>query len=298
MIRSMTGYGKATASVGRKKVTIEITSLNNRFLEISLRLPKNFAEYEGQIREAITDMVSRGKLNVFLTYDDKDVTAESLVLNQNVADLYFKMFKDLKNRYKLSGQLAVSDFVGLPDLFSVITPETLNENDVKRLIGAVRRAVRSLNRARQKEGGALSADMLKRIGKINQSVSRIKRLRGRSLTRYKDRLNDVVDRLRKSGTAIGDNDETRLRLNMELGVLVDKADITEECVRLISHCDAFKAAIRAKGDSGKRLNFTLQEMNREANTIGSKSSIYEISAEVIKIREEIEKLREQVQNIE
>ncbi len=298
MIRSMTGYGKAVASVGRKKVTIEITSLNNRFLEISLRLPKNFAEYEGLIREAITDMVSRGKLNVFLTYDDKDVNAETIVLNEDVAKLYFKMFNDLKSRFKLAGQISVADFVGLPDLFSVTTADPLNDNDVKKLIAAVRRAVRSLNRTRQTEGKALSADMLKRVNKITQSVARIKKLRGRSLKRYRDRLNDVVGRLRESGAAIGDNDETRLRLNMELGILAEKADITEECVRLVSHCEAFKAAVRAKGDSGKRLNFTLQEMNREANTIGSKSAIYEISAEVIKIREEIEKLREQVQNIE
>jgi uncharacterized protein (TIGR00255 family) len=129
-------------------------------------------------------------------------------------------------------------------------------------------------------------------------VTRIKKLRGRSLKRYKERLNDVVERLRETGAAVGDNDETRLRLNMELGILADKSDITEECVRMVSHCDAFKLAVRAKGDSGKRLNFILQEMNREANTIGSKASLYEISAEVIKIREEIEKLREQVQNIE
>lgn len=298
MIRSMTGYGKATASVGRKKVTIEITSLNNRFLEVSLRLPKNFAEYEGQIREAITGLVSRGKLNVFLTYDDKEAASEKLILNEDAARSYFRMFKDLKKRFKLSGQIGVSDFVGLPDLFTMASPDPLNQNDVKRMIGGVRRAVRSLNRTRQNEGKALSQDMMKRVTKINQSVNRIKKLRGRSLKRYKQRLNDVVDRLRKSGAPIGDNDETRLRLNMELGVLVDKADITEECVRLKSHCDAFKSAIRAKGDSGKRLNFTLQEMNREANTIGSKAAIYEISAEVIKIREEIEKLREQVQNIE
>lgn len=298
MIRSMTGYGKAAVSVNKKKVSIEISSVNNRFLELSLRLPRIFAEYESDLREAITGMVSRGKLSVLVTVEDNNVSPQTLILNEENAALYYKMFADLKRKFKLAGEISLADFTGLPELFNVAAAAALSKEEVAKLVDAVKRAVESLNKMRQREGKALGDDMIMRVKLISKSIDKIEKLHPQTVIRSRQRFQETLKKLLDDSTATRSVDETRLRLDMELALLIDKADITEECVRLRSHCDAFAAAIKAEGDTGKRLNFILQEMNREANTIGSKAALYEISAEVIRIREEIEKLREQVQNIE
>lgn len=297
MIRSMTGYGKAAVSVNKKKVSIEITSVNNRFLELSLRLPRVFAEYESDLREAITGMVSRGKLSVLVTVEDNNVSPQTLILNEENAALYYKMFADLKKKFKLAGEISLADFTGLPELFNVAAAAALSKEEVAKLVDGVKHAVESLNKMRQREGKALGDDMIMRVKLISKAIDKIEKIYPQTVTRYRQRFQETLKKLLDDSTTRS-ADETRLRLDMELALLVDKADITEECVRLRSHCDAFAAAIKAEGDTGKRLNFILQEMNREANTIGSKAALYEISAEVIRIREEIEKLREQVQNIE
>ncbi len=298
MISSMTGYGKATANIHKKKISIEISSVNNRFLELSVRMPRTLAEYESDVREAVTALVSRGKLTITITVEDNNVTPQSLVLNEDIAALYYKMFCDLKKRFKLAGDVSVSDFTGQPELFTVASAAALSKDDVRRLLDGVAKAVESLNKMRQREGRALGDDMAMRVKLIAKSLSSIEKLYPQTILKYRQRFNENLRKLLEASDGGRSADETKLRLDMELALLVDRADITEECVRLRSHCEAFADAIKAPGDTGKRLNFILQEMNREANTIGSKSSLYEISAEVIKIREEIEKLREQVQNIE
>ncbi len=298
MIRSMTGYGRATASINRKKVAIEISSVNNRFLELSVRLPKVLSEYESEIREAVASLVSRGKLSMTINIEDNGATPQTLVLNEETAQLYYKMFVDLKKKFKLAGEISLADFTGLPELFSVVTSAPLPKSEVAKLLEAVRKAASSLNKMRQTEGKVLGDDMMARVKLITKALENVEKLHPKSIDRYKQRLHETVKKIEGEGINLHGSDEMRLRLDMELAILVDKADITEECVRLRSHCDVFNAAIKAEGDTGKRLNFILQEMNREANTIGSKASLYEISAEVIKIREEIEKMREQVQNIE
>lgn len=298
MIRSMTGYGKATASINRKRVAIEISSVNNRFLELSVRMPKVLSEYENEVREAVSSIVSRGKLSLSISLEDNAIAPQTLVLNEDTAKLYYKMFSDLKAKFKLAGEISLSDFTGLPELFGVVAPQPLPKEEVAKLLDAVRKATESLNKMRQREGKVLGDDMMGRVKLIVASLESVEKLHPRSIDRYKTRLNETIKKMEGEGVNLRGSDEMRLRLDMELALLIDKADITEECVRLRSHCDAYNAAIKAEGDTGKRLNFILQEMNREANTIASKSGMYEISAEVIKIREEIEKMREQVQNIE
>lgn len=298
MIRSMTGYGRAAATINRKRISLEMSAVNNRFLELSVRLPKAFSEYESEIRETITALVARGKITLTVTIDDNNISPQTLILNEESAALYYKMFTDLKRRFKLAGDISVSDFTGLPELFNVATAAPLPKKEVEKLIDGVRRTVAAFNRTREREGKALGADMANRIALISKALGKIEKLQPLSLERYRARLLETMEKLRANSAHLAAGDELRIRIDMELAILVDKTDITEECVRLYSHCDAFNAAIKAPGDSGKRLNFILQEMNREANTIGSKASLYEITAEVIKIREEIERLREQVQNIE
>jgi uncharacterized protein (TIGR00255 family) len=294
----MTGFGKAQVAIRSRKVTIEINSVNNRYLEVSLRLPKIFSEYENEIREAISKLVSRGKLSVTISLDDNSVTPETLTLNEDVARLYYKMFHDLKSKFNLAGEVSVSHFVGLPDLFTIAASAAVTKADLAKLIAGVRKAVENMNQMRQNEGKALAKDMTARVKSISKSVDLVVKYQPESLERYRQRLSQLIEEILPQGQKAVRNDETKLRLDMEVAVMAGKADTTEECVRLRSHCDAFSDAVKAPGDTGKRLNFILQEMNREANTIGSKSILYEIATEVISIREEIEKLREQVQNIE
>jgi len=298
MIASMTGYGRAEAAIHRKKVVIEVTSVNNRYFELSLRLPKLFAEFENEVREAVGKLVSRGKLTMTAVIDDNSVTPQTLKLNEDVAVLYHKMFRDLKKKFRLSGDVTVSSFVGLPDLFTVTTAAAVTPADVRKLIAGVRKAIGNLNQMRQKEGEALAKDMTHRVRLIESALADVERFQPQALERYRNRLAQLIDDILPEGQKLADAEERKLRLDMEIALVADKSDVTEECVRLRSHCEAFVAAVKAPGDTGKRLNFILQEMNREANTIGSKSIVYEISEKGIKIREEIEKLREQVQNIE
>lgn len=298
MISSMTGYGKAEATIRQKKVTVEVTSVNNRYLEISLRLPKLLSEYENEVREAIGKLVSRGKLSMTVIIDDNGVSPQMLKMNEDVAQLYFKMFKDLKKKFKLAGEISVSSFVGLPDLFSVTPAAAFARADVNKLLILVKKAIENLNQMRQKEGSALAKDMVHRVRLIEEALAEVEKFGPKTLERYRQRLSQMIEEVLPEGQKLGDSEERKLRLDMEVALIADKADVTEECVRLRSHCEAFIDAIKAPGDTGKRLNFILQEMNREANTIGSKSIVYEISERVIRVREEIEKLREQVQNIE
>ena len=299
MVRSMTGFGAAEFAVRNKKVRVEINSVNNRFLEASIRLPKKYSDLENQVREVIGELVNRGKLFVQVSPVDNSVAPDDLQLNEEVAATYFKIFTDLKKRFKLAGEISVDHFAGLTDLFNVAVISTVSDAEIKRLLTAVRKAVTNLNQMRAAEGRALARDMKARAKQIETSLANIEKMQPQMLDRYRERLQKRIKEV------VGDLDapkpltrDARLRFDMEVAVMADKSDITEECVRLRSHCRAFAAALRAGKDAGKKLNFILQEMNREANTIGSKASLYDVSAEVIRIKEEVEKLREQVQNIE
>jgi uncharacterized protein (TIGR00255 family) len=299
MIRSMTGFGTADAAVRGKKIRIEVNSVNNRFLETSIRVPKMFADYEGRIREAVGEMLARGKIFIVVSQTNATVSPEEIELNESVAANYYRIFPELKKRYRLGGEIELRLCAGLPDLFTVAATETASEAEVDKLIAAIRRALRKLNVMRQSEGKALAADMQMRLKRIEEAVAAIAQFQPQSLERYRQRLaNRVKEVLGASDDSKDVTRDARLRLDMEVALMADKADVTEECVRLRSHCKAFAKELKSRADVGKKLNFILQEMNREANTIGSKSILYAISAEVISIKEEVEKLREQVQNVE
>lgn len=299
MIRSMTGFGKAEVSIGKNRFKIEINSVNSRFREVSVRLPKMFSDYEGQLREVVSEEVARGKIFVVVSHIDSTVPPDMLVLNEDIAETYYRMFLHLKKKFKLGGELEISHFVGLPDLFGISPSAVASKAEVDKLLAGLRRALQGLNRMRQREGKALAADMTKRVQTISRAIDRVTKFQPKSLQRYRSRLERNIKEI--GGQAVmarGRMDETSLRIDMEVTLMADRADVTEECVRLKSHCQAFSGALHTRGDAGKKLGFILQEMNREANTIGSKAILYDISVEVIAFKEEIEKLREQVQNIE
>jgi uncharacterized protein (TIGR00255 family) len=292
MILSMTGYGKAETIDPEFKVTVEISSVNNRFCEIQFRLPKFLSPLESRLKEIVLSRISRGKISYNLTWEENIPMSSYTKLNEEAAEIYYKIFKQLKERYKLSGELEVRDFVNLPDLIKVEKEEYDLEKAWGTIAEVTEKALAGLNSMRSSEGLRLSADLQDRVKKLDEVIRKIEILSSQNVESYRERLRSRVSELLE---------EIRLdeqRLAQEVAFLAERSDVTEECIRLKSHNQQFFSALEEEAPVGKRLTFLLQEMNREANTIGAKALNSSISQLVIFLKEEIEKLREQVQNIE
>jgi uncharacterized protein (TIGR00255 family) len=291
MACSMTGYGRAEIEEGDYRFTVEINTVNNRFLEYQMRLPKTLSQLENNIKTLLGTKFNRGKVMVTITWE-QDQPAEAIVLDQEKADAYFRIYQLLKERYSLEGTPTLQDFAGLPDLVKIEKQEDDLEKIWNVLQKALERAADATAIMRQNEGANLARDMFARAELIRKVSDEIQALSGQNVKLYQERLKSRIEELLQGGKI---DDE---RIAVEVALLADKSDITEECVRLKSHLDQLESSLRETGQIGKRLNFILQELNREANTTGDKSAFYEISRRVILIKEEIERLREQVQNIE
>jgi uncharacterized protein (TIGR00255 family) len=273
MIASMTGYGRSELVEENLKATVEISSVNNRFCEIQFRLPKNLSPLESKLKEMILSTISRGKINFTLTWEETSPPATYVKLNQEVADVYYGLMSQLKERFNLAGEIRMDYFLNLPDLVKVEKEEYDLEKVWKILEKVTQQALDEFNRMRRTEGAKLSEDMFERVEKLNLTITEIEKL--------------------TENMPVDDH-----RIELEVALMAEKCDVTEECVRFKSHNQQYLSALKENVAVGRRLIFLLQEMNREANTIGSKSVDANISKKVISLKEEIEKLREQVQNIE
>jgi uncharacterized protein (TIGR00255 family) len=292
MVASMTGYGRAELVKEEVKASVEISSVNNRFCEIQFRLPKNLAPLESKLKETVLCSISRGKINFNLSWEETAPTASYVKLNQEASDIYFKIITELKKRYGLAGDIRVDQFFSLPDLIKVEKEEP-DLKKVWRIVSQLtEQALREFNRTRQAEGAKLAQDLRKRITRLEKTIPQIEELTPRSIENYRRKLKSKIKEL------IDDVRVDRHRLELEVALMAEKCDVTEECVRFKSHNHQFLSALKEDVPVGKRLTFLLQEMNREANTIGSKAADAKISQKVIFLKEEIEKIREQVQNIE
>jgi len=292
MIRSMTGYGMAEIERDGQRLAAEIRSVNHRFCEVSVRAPKAALLFEDQIRQLIQDRFSRGKFNLTVTWAGAGEQGEVLKLNETVADRYVGLMKQLQERYGLSGDIDLRTMSSLPDLFSW-EHSTFSDEETWTLVkSVVEKACDSMNLMKGREGSALAADLEKRLHIIRAQLEHVTdraplrpvEAKERMLSRIKPLLDDV--------------EMDPIRIAQEVAMLADRLDCTEECVRLAAHLDQFKHLIEGPELAGRKLNFLLQEMNREANTIGSKANDVEIARAVIVMKEEIERLREQVQNVE
>ncbi len=292
MVRSMTGFGRAEATRADVKVGVEISSVNNRFCEIQFRLPKFLSPLEPQLRELLSNHIVRGKVSYALNWEDNVPPSSYVKLNEELADVYDLIFKKLKERYQLSGEVRVENFLNFPDLV-VVEKE---EHDLKRAWTTISEvtclALDEFNGMREKEGAKLANDMRERIKSLDITLAEVEKLTCLNVERYRDKLKGRVS------TLLQDMGLDEARLVLEVALMAERSDITEECVRSGSHNEQFVFALDAGGPIGKRLLFLLQEMNREANTIASKACDASISQKVVLLKEEIEKLREQVQNVE
>jgi len=292
MLRSMTGYGSGEISIKEEKLLVEVNSLNNRFLEIQVRLPKTLSGFEGDLRELVRGKISRGKVTVSVSWDKYEDIYRFLELNEPVADTYFRLFTSLKKRYKMTGEIQPGHLVGLPDIMRPVAPEVAPKRTWRLLRSATLKALETLDRMRKKEGENLSRDLKGMVKRISQILTEIRGYAKANVEAYRTRLKNKMRELMAEGSL------SEGRLAQEVAIFAERSDITEEVTRLRSHCQQFRQALSSQAPAGKKLTFLLQEMLKETNTIGSKASQLEISRRVIAIKEELEKMREQVQNIE
>ena len=292
MIRSMTGYGSAELDRDGLSLTAEIRSVNHRFCEVSLRSPKVVSLFEDRIRQLIADRFSRGKFNLTITWSGAGETGEELKVNELVADRYVALLEKLRERYHLDSGLDLRTLATLPDVFAWEHTALSDEETwglVKDLVG---RACDSMETMKAREGQALAKDLEHRLGLLRRELDVVAR-------RAPERPREAKERLEARLKALlADVELDPVRLAQEVALMADRLDITEECVRLAAHLDQFQSLVAGPEQAGRKLNFLLQEMNREANTIGSKANDVEVAHAVIVMKEEIERLREQVQNVE
>lgn len=292
MIISMTGYGKGSSSAAGFEATVEAKSLNHRFLDIFVKLPRAVENREHRIREVVRNYLERGRLSMSVTLRQIENPEIHLQLNKNQVLGYKKLIQEMGQLLELDEKPKLTHILGLPDVFVEDDNSSSIDKAWENIEKALVEAMKALTEMRKREGEDLRKDLLMRVAIIQENVGKIEEMtKGRSQEEFKKlkaRLDSMIE--------TGDLDQSRLEL--EIALLADRVDVSEECTRLNSHNTVFVEAIEGPEPAGRKLNFLLQEMNREANTIGAKCNDASISHLVVLIKEEIEKLREQVQNVE
>jgi uncharacterized protein (TIGR00255 family) len=292
MLSSMTGYGRGEASRNGITATVELRSVNNRFLEVSARLPRTLAARENEVKELIRRRINRGKINATVTLERKNGNAVPLLINAQAAKEVHKLLNQLRKIAGLKEKVKLEHLLQFSEVIQQEEPDDADAAawDVAQV--AIADAVDALGEMRLQEGRELEKDFQHRIALVEQDIVQIEEMSKAQVPAERERLRERIKQLLDQETI----DEGRLE--MELAVLADRIDVTEECVRFRSHTKFFLKAFEDAASAGRKLNFLLQELNREANTIGSKSVTPEIAHVVVHVKEELEKIREQVQNIE
>lgn len=294
MIKSMTGYGRAEAIINDKKVSIEIKSLNHRFLEIFVRLPGVFSPLETEVKRKLTDRFARGRIEVSIRRDsDQNANAEGrLELNMPLIRNYYGMLSNLKQEFQLKDEINLGLLLGIKDAVTVAETEIDLAQVWEHLQVILENAMGNLENMRAQEGEIIGKDLQGRLGLLDSFLKTIKNKAPQVVAEYQRRLSERVKDL------MGNFPIDDARLAQEVAIMAERCDITEEIVRFQSHLIQMDSIMRSNEAVGRKIDFLLQEMNREANTIGSKSPDAEISQIVVDIKTELSRLREQVQNIE
>ena len=292
MIKSMTGYGKSTLEINSRKSQVEIKSLNHRYLDISIRMPKQLSYLEEIIKSQISNKISRGKIDVFISWENNSIEGRTIKINTALAKAYIEELRKLAEEENLSDNIEVNDIARYPDV--LIVQENQEDETIKNeIIEVVNKAVNNLVEMKQTEGIKIAEDLQKRLDYIQEEVNKVKEFSTGLINEYIVKLEERIKELLPNNQEIDKN-----RLMQEIVIYADKCSIEEEVTRLNSHIGQFKEFLKSDEAVGKKLDFIIQEMNRETNTIGSKSNNLNITNGVIDMKTEIENLREQVQNIE
>ncbi len=291
MIRSMTGLGFAEGEFHGARITVELRTVNHRGLDVSLRLPRFLASMEVAVRRVIQECVTRGKVTAAVTWDGDNDGGAELRLDREAAQRYISLLQTLKQEYGLTGDIDIQTVAARPEIVTWERPGVSEEDAWSAVEPLVRAAAKDLDTMRATEGRALADDLRQRIAAMNKMVAEIDERAPQRVLALRDALHQRLQGLLHD-VPVDDG-----RLAMEIAMHADRLDVTEECVRLRAHNAQFLELLNAD-DAGRKLNFLLQEMNREVNTIGSKANDVEIVNRVVVLKEEIEKIREQVQNVE
>ena len=292
LIKSMTGYGRAVETVNGREFTVEIRSVNNRYLDCSVRLPRIVSFAEDSVKQAVKASVSRGKVDVFISIRTEGGDEAEVSLNQAVLEGYLAAMRKMVTEFGVADDISVSTVSRLPDVFVVEKPQVDEEQLAKDLLSVVNNALTNYDAMRCTEGRALDSDLRSRGNTILEFVAQVEKGNAQTTVDYRARLEAKLREVLEN-TAI---DESRILT--EAAIFADKVAVDEETVRLRSHLQQMNAMLDNGGAIGRKLDFLLQEMNREANTIGSKCTDVRISRIVVDIKAELEKIREQTQNIE
>ena len=288
----MTGYGRAVETVNGREFTVELRSVNNRYLDCTVKLPRSVSFAEEAVKQAVKQSVSRGKVDVFITIKSENSDDTKITLNTAVLEGYLSAMRQMVEEFSVRDDISVSTVSRLPEVFSVEKPEVDEEQLKVDLMGVVAKALAGYDAMRVTEGKALDADLRSRGNTILELVSQVEAGNAQTVIDYRARLENKLKEV-LNNTAI---DESRILT--EAAIFADKVAVDEETVRLRSHLQQMNTMLTAGGAVGRKLDFLLQEMNREANTIGSKCTDVKLARIVVDIKAELEKIREQTQNIE
>lgn len=292
LIKSMTGYGRSVETRNGREFTVEVRSVNNRYLDCAVRLPRLVTFGEDAVKQAVKNTISRGKVDVFVSVRSEGGEQGTVTLNTALAEGYLAAMRQMAETFGLENDVKVSDLSRLPEVFTVDKPEVDEEALLADLMAVTNEALAGYDAMRTTEGAALDHDLRSRGARILELVGQVEKQSPKTVSDYRARLEAKLREV-LANTAI---DESRILT--EAAIFADKVAVDEETVRLRSHLNQMNAMLDAGGAVGRKLDFLLQEMNREANTIGSKCTDVAVARIVVDIKAELEKIREQVQNVE
>ena len=292
MIKSMTGYGSATGKIGAPAVTVEVKSVNNRFLDCSVRIPRMYIFAEDKVKALVQKHISRGKVDVFISIDNSGADDVVVRLNEGMAEAYIAAYQALSEKYGLKNDLSAVSLGRLQDVLVVEKKEVDTDDFLKNLEIIATEALENYNAMRRTEGEKLMADIYSKLDTIEQLAAEIASRSPAAVEEYRNRLEQ------KLMEVLATTDIDRSRIVTEVAIFADKVAVDEELVRLKSHISQMRDMLAKGGIVGRKLDFLTQELNREANTTGSKCNDVAITRLVVDVKSEIEKIREQIQNIE
>ena len=287
----MTGYGKSNMSKNLREYQVEIKSVNHRYLDVSVKMPRSLSYLEEEIKKAVSSKLTRGKVDVFITFNNNSLEGRDIKINTEIARMYIKELRNLAESEGIVADIPVTEISKLPDVLTIQNNQD-DETIKNELLEVSSKAIDNLVDMRKVEGEKIAQDLLVRIQDIEEKVKKISSLSTGLIEEYVVKLNTRIKDL------LQDQEIDEARLAQEVVIYADKCSIEEEVTRLNSHIYQFKELLNSNEAVGKKLDFMIQEMNRETNTIGSKANNLEITDEVINMKTQLENIREQVQNIE
>ena len=292
MLKSMTGYGSAKGASGKMEISVEIKCVNNRYLDCTVKLPRGYYAFEESLKTTVQKFISRGKVDVFISIDTSKADDVEIKINRPLAEAYINALRSMAEEYGLSGNISAMDLTRFPDILQADKREADAEQLCMDICAVLEEALVGFNDMRVREGDKLSRDITARLGEIERLTLIAEEISPRSVSEYRKKLETRMSEILQTA----DIDESRILT--EAALFADRVAINEEIVRLRSHIEQLRDLLRSKEPVGRKIDFLVQEFNREANTIGSKGNDPEMAKTIVDLKAEIEKIREQAQNVE